>query len=600
MGFSLAGAAAGGLLDYYGSMIRTLRRTAAVVLIATLCANAVFAQNKPESADGPANSALDAELFYQLVLGELNAIGGEPGVGFSILLDAARKTGDSRLFKRATDIALRSRSGESALQAARAWRTALPQSREANRYLLQILIGMNRLVETLDPLKRELALAASAERPAAINSMPTYYSRAADKKQAATIVEQALTEQLASPELGPPAWTSIGRLRADTKDLDGALDAARRGQALDARADGPAILALSLFSAGLAQAEALVQRYLEGGGRYEVRMDYAAALLGKQRYAESSVQLGMVTRDKPDFAQAWLVKGTLAQQNRQWPEAEASLLRFVELRAADKSEPSDGEPDQALTQAYLRLSEIAEHKKDLAGARAWLERIDNPEQMISVQSRRASLLARQGQLAEARAMIQALPVRRPEDARIKISAEVQMLRDNKHYQMAYDVLAKALAADPKDLDFQYDQAMIAEKLGRLDEMEKLLRHAIATKPDYHHAYNALGYSLADRNQRLPEARQLILKALEFAPNDPFISDSLAWVEFRSGNNAKALAILQKAYKDKPDAEIAAHLGEVLWAMNQREQAKTVWREGLGMNSDNETLRETLKRLRVAL
>jgi Flp pilus assembly protein TadD len=210
------------------------------------------------------------------------------------------------------------------------------------------------------------------------------------------------------------------------------------------------------------------------------------------------------------------------------------------------------------------------------------------------------LLARQGKLDEARALIQGLPIRAPEDARMKISAEVQILRDNKQYQAAYDVLVQALADNPKDLDFQYDQAMMAEKLGRLDEMERLLRQAIAIKPDYHHAYNALGYSLADRNVRLPEARRLIVKALEYAPNDPFISDSLAWVEFRSGNHAKALSILQKAYQDKPDAEIAAHLGEVLWTMNQREQAKTIWREGLGLNAENETLLETLKRLRVSL
>ncbi|MEO8544860.1 MAG: tetratricopeptide repeat protein [Burkholderiaceae bacterium] len=581
-------------------MIRTIRRTAIVVLTAALCANAALAQKKPDSADPPVNSALDGELFYQLVLGELNAIGGEPGVGFSLLLDAARKTGDARLFKRATDIALRSRSGESALQAARAWRTALPQSREANRYLLQILIGLNRLAETLDPLKRDLALAPVAERDAAINNMPVYYARSSDKKQAASIVEQVLAAYLDSPELGPPAWTTIGRMRADAKDLDGAFDAAMRGQALDEHADGPAILALSLFSAGSAQAEPLVLRYLAGDGRFEVRMDYAVALLGKQRYAESAMQLGILTRDKPDYAQAWLVKGTLEQQNREWDQAEASLLRFVELRTSDKAEQDPAESDQALTQAYLRLSEITEHKKDLAGAKSWLDRIDNPEQMVSVQLRRAALLARQGNLAQARALIQSLPARTPEDARMKISAEVQILRDNKQYQMAYDVLAQALAENPKDLDFQYDQAMIAEKLGRLDEMERLLRNTIAIKPDYHHAYNALGYSLADRNVRLPEARKLIVKALEFAPNDPFISDSLAWVEFRSGNNGKALSILQKAYKDKPDAEIAAHLGEVLWAMNRHEQAKTVWREGLSLNADNETLLQTLKRLRVTL
>jgi Flp pilus assembly protein TadD len=126
----------------------------------------------------------------------------------------------------------------------------------------------------------------------------------------------------------------------------------------------------------------------------------------------------------------------------------------------------------------------------------------------------------------------------------------------------------------------------------------LLRRIIAEKPDYHHAYNALGYSLADRNIRLGEARQLILKALEFAPGDPFISDSLGWVEFRSGNAAEALRILQSAFKSRPDAEIAAHLGEVMWSLGKREQAMGIWKEGLALNADNETLLETLKRLRV--
>lgn len=188
----------------------------------------------------------------------------------------------------------------------------------------------------------------------------------------------------------------------------------------------------------------------------------------------------------------------------------------------------------------------------------------------------------------------------PIDARLKLTAEVQLLRDSKLYKAAYDMLAEATSRDPKDVDLLYDQATLAEKLGNTDEMERLLRRVIATKSDYHHAYNALGYSLAERNTRLPEARQLILKALEFAPGDPFISDSLGWVEFRSGNLAEAFRILQAAYKARPDAEIAAHLGEVLWNMGKREQAIGVWREGAGLNAENETLVETLKRLRVKL
>ena len=160
---------------------------------------------------------------------------------------------------------------------------------------------------------------------------------------------------------------------------------------------------------------------------------------------------------------------------------------------------------------------------------------------------------------------------------------------------AYDLLAAAIARDPKDTELIYDQSMLAEKLGRLDEMERLLRQLIAARPDYHHAYNALGYSLADRGVRLDEAKQLILKALQFAPNDPFITDSLGWVEFRLGNKDEALRLLRQAYAARPDTEIAAHLGEVLWAAGQRDEARRVWQEARGRDASNEVLRETLAR-----
>jgi tetratricopeptide (TPR) repeat protein len=217
---------------------------------------------------------------------------------------------------------------------------------------------------------------------------------------------------------------------------------------------------------------------------------------------------------------------------------------------------------------------------------------------MAAQMRRASLLARQGQMAQARALLRSHPERRPEDARLKLVAEAQLLRDFKDWQQAYEVYGEAVTRFPNDNDLIYDQAMMAEKANRLDAMENLLRQLIATKPDHHHAYNALGYSLADRNVRLPEAKQLIEKAVELEPDDAYIQDSLGWVEFRMGNVQRALDILQGAYGKRPDAEIAAHLGEVLWAQGQREQALKIWREGLLLSSDNETLQGTLKRLRV--
>jgi len=177
-------------------------------------------------------------------------------------------------------------------------------------------------------------------------------------------------------------------------------------------------------------------------------------------------------------------------------------------------------------------------------------------------------------------------------------AEVQLLRENGRATTAYELLGAAVQRSPQDHELLYDKALMAEKMGNYDAMERLLRRLIALKPDYHHAYNALGYSFAERNIRLAEARVLINKALEFAPQDPMIMDSLGWVEFRSGNNAEALKILQAAFQARKDADIAAHLGEVLWAVGQREQAVAVWREGLRLESDSETLTETLKRLKV--
>jgi tetratricopeptide (TPR) repeat protein len=585
-------------LDYYGPMKRFPLAAGAVLLLAM--AQAAIAQPArqptPATTTEPATpSPLSAELFYELLLGEINARGEEPGTGYSLILDAARKTNDPALYQRAVEVAFQSRSGDSALQAARAWKQAFPKSREANRHVLQILIALNRVAESAEPLKTELALTDPAERNTVLAVIPRGYSRVGDKKLAASVVEQALADYLNQPATGPAAWTAVGRLRLAAGDNPGALDAVRRAQAINPAAEGPALLALELMDAKLPEAEALVRRYMEGKPLPEFRMGYARALLDLQRYGEAAKQLKIVTAEKPDYPEAWLVQGTLQVQDNQDAAAETSLKRYIELAQAQRS---GEERNRGLAQAYLSLSRIAEKRKDFALAGAWLDKIEDSQDLVAAQHRRASILARQGKMAEARKLLQSLPERSPDDARVKLLSEVQLLRENNQYKPAYELLAKANAKPPIDADLVYEQAMIAEKMGALDDMERLLRQVIAAKPDYHQAYNALGYSFADRNLRLPEAKSLIQKALTFAPDDPFISDSLGWVEFRMGNKAEALTILDKAYKSRPDADIAAHLGEVLWSLGQRERAQAVWKEGLLLNNEDETLLETLKRLHV--
>ena len=548
------------------------------------------------------NSAMTAELFFVLLLAEVNLQSGEPAAGHSLLLEAARKSNDTQLFQRAVQS---SPSAEAALQSARAWRQAQPSTRAANRPLLQLLIATNRISDSAEPLRSELVHSSPQDLPLSIATIPRFYQQATDKKASTAVVEHVLAEYVRSEapsNIATPAWITIGRMRLLADDLNGAMQAAQRAMAQDASSTGVGLLALELMNRKAAGAEALVKRHMAAQPSPEARMAYARLLLDGRRYAEALQQLQTLTSEKPDFPEAWLVLGVLQLQEGQSTPAEAALMKFIDLATQPPTAPAESqgseEKKRALAQAYLSLAQISEDRKDLASAQAWLNKIEDPRNMVSVQSRRASLLAREGKLEEARKLIQDLPQENETQARLKLMAEVSLLRESKNNLGAYDLLVKSQTQFPDDPDLQYEQAMLAEKLGKPAEMERLLQKVIAAKPDYHHAYNALGFSMADRNVRLPEAKRLIKKALDAAPDDPFIQDSMGWVEFRLGNKPEALKILEAAYRSKPDVEIAAHLGEVLWSLGQHSRAMAIWREGQKLNSTNETLQDTFKRLRV--
>ena len=578
-----------------------MQRTHRLIAIAALSAGLFAANPAQANAASPVlNSELNAGLMYQILLAEISSSNGDDVNAFSLMVDAARKSNSVRLYERAVELALRARKADYALEAARAWQRAYPTSKEANRYVLQLLIGINRLGETGDSLKRSLQGLSGKERVAAINVIPRYFPRVAEKTLAATMVEQALAADLASPLYGPAAWAAVGSMRLSAGNSAGALDAAQRGFGLDNTAEEPAVLALNLMEAKVAAAEDIVQRYMAAKPLPDIRMAYGRTLIGAQRFGDALAQMKAINLQTPEFADAWLLRGSLEAQEKGAPDAPASLQKYLSLVPSEQDGGEDSETSRGVVQALFLLAQIAEQNAKPEEAMAYLQRIKSPQDQMRVTSRRAVLMARQGKIDEALRTIRSAPELQPEDVKTKLSTEIGLLRDVKRFDEAYALLGRAVKAYPDDTTFAYDQAMMAEKAGQKDEMERLLRKLIAAAPDYYHAYNALGYALADRNVRLPEARQLIQKALEFAPNDPFIIDSMAWVEFRSGKLAEAQALLEKAFASRKDAEIAAHLGEVLWASGQREAAVRVWRQGLEQQSDNETLLETLKRLQPAL
>ena len=566
------------------------------------------------------NSNLDAPLFYQLLIGELELRGGEVGTAYQVMLDAARRTKSEQLFRRSTEIALQARAGEQALAATTAWRNAVPQSQEALRYHVQLLVALNRAAEAEAPLVTLLQMVPVDQRSAAIDGLPAILTRRAESgaERAATaeLIERVAAPYADAPQTRTAARLAIGRAWLAAGDVAKALALAERAAADDPAASGPALMALGMLPANPA-AEGIVTRHLVAvPGDVGVRLVYVRTLAAADRLGDARDQAEILTRGSPAVAQPWLTLGALELELRHSDAATAALQTYVRLiesgaavatasAAGTPSSESDDDdaaasPSQALTQAWLLLAQAAEQRKDYTGAETWLARVDNPQRALEVQSRRASLLARQGKLAAARELIRRVPEQTAADGRAKLLAEAQLLRDQKQWADASEVLASASQRFPNDTDLLYEQAMMAEKLDHVDEMERLLRKVIELKPDHHHAYNALGYSLAERKVRLPEARALIQKALQLSPGEPFITDSLGWVEYRLGHRDEALRLLRGAYQSRPDPEIAAHLGEVLWSAGQPDEAKRVWREGRSKDSTNDVLRETLVRLRVSL
>jgi tetratricopeptide (TPR) repeat protein len=539
------------------------------------------------------NSNLNAVLFYQLLLGELNVQAGEPGSGFAIILDAARKTKDEALFQRATELALQSRSGEAALQAARSWKSSLPDSQEANRYILQILLALNRTDEAGRTLSAIIASLPIQEQSATIASIPRTFGRLQDKNLAAKVVEQALITAIQNPETAATAWTTIGRMKRDAGEILPAAEAARAGHAANGKAPGPIMLAMSLLNVVPAEVQPMITQYMAGDALPDLRLGYARTLIDLDQMQPALAQLNQLTKQHPNFAPGWLFLGLLQSDLSQMLLSEQSLKQYIKLVDLAKDNDQSG----GLSEAYLALSQMAQKQGQWIQADEWLARIPPNSDPLKVASRRAALLAQQGRKSDGLKILEQVKVNNPQEVRLKALALSQWLREDKQITAALTIIEKALAQFPADTDLQSEMSMLCEKLGRFDQMESLLRGIMKVKPNDAHAFNALGYSLADRKIRLDEARELILKAVQLAPRDPFIQDSLGWLEYRVGNTTEAVRILEAAFKARPDAEIAAHLGEVYWVLGQKDKAGTIWREGLMLKSDNETLLETLKQFK---
>ena len=575
--------------------IRPVLKTAISASLTALILASAGCAATPE-ATYQAKPGETAQAFYQGLLAELSSLAEDYVQAHALMLNLARMSNDPQAYERATEFALRSRDGDTALMTARSWLKAFPGSHEAARYVIQILVGLNRLDDTIEPLRADLAAYPLAERGAAIADVPRYFARVTDKKRAATVVQTALAPELTRSKMVAPGWAAVGTVQLMASDAASALKSALNGARAEPTNRQIATLALYLVQAEKSPADDILDGFIRASGPVDAGLAYVRRLVELARVEEAYAKAQTLTTLWPASAEAWLVRGSIAFQKKDMDATRSALARCAELlEKADAAAQDAMAGGRVAAQAYFLLAVLAENDKDYALANSYLDRLTSSEDQRRVNQRRVQMLLAQGQLEAAQELVSNMPEELEDEARAKISAEVELLRARKDEAGAYRLLTDAMVRFPKDPELAYEAAMSADKIKDLVAMEQILRKLLAQHPDHYQSMNALGYSLADRNVQLAEARTLIQKALSFAPQDPYIIDSMGWVEFRSGNLSAANTLLRTAFEAKPDAEIAAHWGEVLWAMGQRDAAEATWERGLQLNPDNETLRDTVRR-----
>ncbi len=528
------------------------------------------------------NQELSKTILYEFLLAEIAGQRGNVGLAARAYTDLAKRTRDPRIARRATEVAVFARMHDAAIEAAKVWHETEPGSQRALQALCGLLVSTGRF-DAAFPYLRKLLVDAGGEPGEGFLQLNRTLASAKDKAAALALMQRLAEDH---PQLAQARYAlAQAAAAADRSGL--ALQEIRRAQELKPDWEAAVLLEAELLQrASIAAAIGRLLHYLE---RYpnarEVRLSYARALVADRRYVEARSEFQKLLADFPTNVDVIYAVALLSLQLSDYVPAETNLNRLLELDY----------PDKASVRLYL--GQIAEEQRNFPEALRRYAEIEPGEQYLPAQIRYAQVLAKQGRLAEARAHLQQLrSIGNQQRAQI-VLAEAQMLREANLHQEAFALIGRALEGLPNHPDLLYDYAMLAERIGRLDILESSLKKLIELRPDNAHAYNALGYTLAERNLRLAEARELIEKALKLSPDDAFIIDSMGWVLYRMGNVQESLKFLRRAFSERIDPEIAAHLGEVLWALGERAEADKILGDAAQKHPGNETLNNTIRRLK---
>ncbi|HEX7270962.1 MAG TPA: tetratricopeptide repeat protein [Casimicrobiaceae bacterium] len=561
---------------------------------ATLAQPAAADSSKPDSPAAPAPE-MSPNVMYRILVGDIALQRGEPAVAARAYYEAAREMRDpalapraAQLASKATEWALRTRQRDLALEAAKLWQQLEPDS-DAARQMVTALGQSGRTGDLKSDLARLLAEASAKGnglREAFLQLNPALSSQS-DK-----VAVYRLVSELAQPYPGVAeahfavALAGYGTGLGDVEIAAASMRAVDR--ALELRPGWEeAVLLKSELLAKSSRDSAI--EYLAGYVAQTPQSRRGASALAQlyfqqKRYSDARAIFQRLLDDDPSDREAEFAVAMLSFQMRDY---EAAQNHLGHLRDA-------GYEERGAVPFYL--GEIAEETRHYDEAIARYREVTEGERVWPAKLRIAAIMSKQGQTEAARRYLESIsPDGKEQEVQLR-QAEAQLLQDKKDYLGAYSLLTDALAGDPESVDLLYDVAMVAEKLDRIDEVESRLRRLIELRPDNAQALNALGYTLVDRTKRAAEGMKLIEQAHALSPDDPFILDSMGWGNYRLGNLEESEKFLRRALAERPDPEIAAHLGEVLWVKGERASARDVWQAQLKETPDNPVLLETVHRL----
>ena len=522
-----------------------------------------------------------AELMYQVLTAELAGKRDQLDVALNHYQQAAIVSNDPRVTERAAVLALIMKENAAALALAQRWLALDPASEQAQQTLALAYLRNGRLEEAAEYLETVRRAARNKDKQQGYATIASLLSQADDKQLALRVMGQFRDRNPRSAF----AQYYYAMLAAAAGEREQALTGLERALARDRKLVPAHLLRTRLLLeggdreaalAGLAKAAAAIPR------DRNLRMSYARLLIDAGQLDKARREFATLLNQNPKDTDSLYALGLLAAETRQFDLAETYFLDLIKRNTR-------------LADAYFELGRIEEQRGDYAKAREWYERVKDEDRYLSAQMRMGVVLAKSGDIAGAGQHFDALRRDNPQNDITLYLAEAEALREAGRYQEAFDGLDRALASHPNDKDLLYARALAAEKLDRLDLLERDLRAILAADPKNGQALNALGYTLADRTDRYQEALGYIEQALEQMPNDAAVLDSMGWVHYRLGNRDRALEYLRQAYQVNPDAEIAAHLSEVLWVNGQRDEARKIWREALARAPDNVHLRKLQER-----